>query len=188
MHRYIKYTYIYIKQIYSKPSQKWDIYWSQLCASTVPWLIARATKQTSILEGGPLPVVSRVITPFIGVITCYNHIYQLLRLFIRLISPFKTDRGPPCMLQSPKFHQKTCGNLAESTPWKFNNIELPVEIYPPTRTPDRLPTNIFSRAMLVFRGCSSSKSRCHFTYLVWKSLNPYRFCQQQNINNHTYPS
>ena len=40
------------------------------------------------LQGGPLPVISRVIT--------YNSIYPFIRPFIGIITPLITSRGPPC--------------------------------------------------------------------------------------------
>ena len=45
---------------------------------------------------GPLPVISMVITPLIGVIS-YNPSYPIIRPFIRVITPIVTSRGPPCV-------------------------------------------------------------------------------------------
>ena len=47
-----------------------------------------------MLQGGPLSVIDGVITPVSGVITPVTHFE---RPFIEVITPFITDRGPPCV-------------------------------------------------------------------------------------------
>lgn len=49
------------------------------------------------VQGGPLLVASRVMTPSIEVITCYKPNYPFVRPFIRVTIPFITIVGaPPC--------------------------------------------------------------------------------------------
>ena len=45
------------------------------------------------VQGGPLPVVSRVITPHIGGITPVYPSYPFIRPFIGVITPFRTIVG-----------------------------------------------------------------------------------------------
>ena len=47
------------------------------------------------IQGGPLPVISRVVTPFIG---GYDPSYPFIRPFIVVITPLITRRGPPCRI------------------------------------------------------------------------------------------
>jgi len=51
----------------------------------------------SLMQGGPLPVVSEVITPLIEVITPS---YNFMEPFIGLTTSFITRRGPPCRKSS----------------------------------------------------------------------------------------
>ena len=51
------------------------------------------------LQGGPLPVISAVITPISRVITPATHLFSAIYRFYRVeITPFVTGRVPPCRI------------------------------------------------------------------------------------------
>lgn len=77
-----------------------------------------------ILQRGPLPFISRMITPLIGVIIPATHLQGHLQT-VGVITPCVTDRRPPCVCAWNTKQAVLCGCLVKQPSHKgrFGNIQ-----------------------------------------------------------------
>ena len=66
--------------------------WGKKPLKQIVFFVCKKMGYIQTLQGGPLPVISRVIAP---VIWGYNPGYPFIMPFIGVITPFTIDRGAP---------------------------------------------------------------------------------------------
>ena len=104
---------------------RWDFHtWLAAHIHKVLWMNFYLKKQfmfgtlpSTSLQDGPLPLISRVITPLIGAITYNNPSYPFIRPFLRVVSPLITGKRQSLSWFRPKLHAlATTTSRAARTP------------------------------------------------------------------------